>query len=100
MWFPREFETREIMLKAHTDTGSHLTIQRTIQKIVEMGYKWDKMANDVIQMIYKWKFWIGHTKKPKKKIAYKHIESNYLKTVIKLTQLYYMIIYQLIIEIY
>ena len=28
------------MLKAHTDTGSHLTIQRTIQKIVEIGYKW------------------------------------------------------------
>ena len=37
------------------------------------------MANDVRQMFYKWEFWIGHTKKPKKKIAYKHIESNYLK---------------------
>ena len=39
MRYPREFEAREIMLKAHTDTGSHLTIQRTFQKIVEMGYK-------------------------------------------------------------
>ena len=35
--YPREFEAREIMLKAHINTGSHLTIQRTIQKIVEMG---------------------------------------------------------------
>ena len=79
MRYPREFEAREIMLKAHTDTGSHLTIHRTIQKIVEMGYKWDKMANDVRQMFYKWEFWIGHIKMPKKKIAYKHIESNYPK---------------------
>ena len=31
------------------------------------------------QMFYKWEFLIGHTKKPKKKIAYKHIESNYTK---------------------
>ena len=37
MRYPREFEAREIMLKTHTDTGSHLTIQITIQKIVEMG---------------------------------------------------------------
>ena len=37
------------------------------------------MANDVRQMFYKWEFWIGHTKKPKKKIAYKHIKSNYPK---------------------
>ena len=79
MRYPREFEAREIMLKAHTDTESHLTIQWTIQKIVKRGYKWDKMANDVRQMFYKWEFWIGHTKKPKKKIEYKHIESNYLK---------------------
>ena len=72
-------EAREIMLKAHTGTGSHLTIQRTIQKIVEMGYKWNKKSNDVRQMFYKWEFWIGHTKKSKKKIAYKHSESNYPK---------------------
>ena len=44
MRYPREFEAREIILKAHTDTGSHLSIQRTIQKIVEMGNKWNKMA--------------------------------------------------------
>ena len=37
------------------------------------------MTNDVRQMCYKWEFWIGHTKKSKKKIAYKHIESNYPK---------------------
>ena len=38
MRYPREFEAREIMLKVHTDTGFHLTIQRTTQKIVDMGY--------------------------------------------------------------
>ena len=37
MRYPREFEAREIMFKEHTVTGSHLTIKRTIQKIVEMG---------------------------------------------------------------
>ena len=47
MRYPREFEVREIMLKANTHSGSHLTIQRTIQKIMEIGYKWDKIANNV-----------------------------------------------------
>ena len=32
MKYFREFEAREIMLKAHSNTGSHLTIQRTIQR--------------------------------------------------------------------
>ena len=32
MTYPREFEAKEIMLKAHTDTVSLLTIQITIQK--------------------------------------------------------------------
>ena len=78
------------MLKAHTETGSHLKIQRTIQKIVEMVYKWDKMANDVRQMFYKWEFWIGHTKKPLKKINCLHIESNYPKELdqVETTMLY------------
>ena len=43
MKYPREYEAREIMLKAHTDTRSHFTIQKTIQKIVEMRYKWQMM---------------------------------------------------------
>ena len=32
MRYPREFEARGIILKAYTNTGSHLTIQRTIQR--------------------------------------------------------------------
>ena len=44
-----------------------------------MGYKWDKIVNDVRKIFYKWEFWIRHTKKTKKKITYKHIESNHLK---------------------
>ena len=31
------------------------------------------------QMLYKWEFYIGHTKTLKKKITNKHIESNYFK---------------------
>ena len=48
------------------------------------------MANDVRQMFYRWELWIGHTKKPKKKIAYKHIESNYDKELyqVNTTMLY------------
>ena len=38
MRYPKEFEAREIMSKIHTDTGSHFAIQRTIQKIVKIGY--------------------------------------------------------------
>ena len=37
------------------------------------------MANDVRQMLYSCEFWIGHTKKPKKKTAFKHTESYFLK---------------------
>ena len=69
MRYPREFEAKEVMLKAHTDRGSRITIQRNIKKIVEMGYKWDKIESDVRKIFYKWVFWIGHTKKTKKKIA-------------------------------
>ena len=39
MKYPREFEAKEIMLKARTKTGSHLTLQITIHKIVEMAYE-------------------------------------------------------------
>ena len=35
------------------------------------------MAINMRQILYKWEFWIGHNKKPKKWTAYKHIESNY-----------------------
>ena len=97
MRYPWEFEAREIMLKSHSDNGSHLTIQK---KLFKTSCKWDKMANDMRQMFYKWEFWIGTTKMPKKKIAYKHIKPIILKSVIKWTQLCYMIIYQLIIKIY
>ena len=43
MRYPREFEIGEIMLKEYTDMESHLKIQM----IVKMGYKWDKMVNDL-----------------------------------------------------
>ena len=39
MRYPRGLEIREIVLKAHTDTRSHLTIQGTICKVVKMRYK-------------------------------------------------------------
>ena len=32
MRYPRVFESSGIMLKAHKETGSHITIQRNIQK--------------------------------------------------------------------
>ena len=37
MRYSRNCEAREIMLKAHIDSGSHLTIQWTFQKRDEMG---------------------------------------------------------------
>ena len=37
MRYPREFEAKEVMLKAHTDRGSRITIQRNIKK----KWRWD-----------------------------------------------------------
>ena len=37
MKYPREFEVREIMLKAHTDTGSHLKFKELFKR----KWKWD-----------------------------------------------------------
>ena len=47
MRYPREFEAREIMLKAHTDTGSHLKNSKNYlkdsRKLDINGIKWQMM---------------------------------------------------------
>ena len=67
------------MHKAHWGSGFHLKIDRTVEAIKDLGYCWEKMQKDVRELYFNCEIWAGRTKKPKKKIAYKHIDSYYPK---------------------
>ena len=43
MIYPRVYEVNDIFFKAHWGSGSHLSIERTIEAIKGLGYRWDKM---------------------------------------------------------
>ena len=75
MIYPRVYEVNDICFKAHWGSGSHLSIERTIEAIKGLGYRWDKMEKDARELFYRWEVCAGRTKKPKKTIAYKHIDS-------------------------
>ena len=67
------------MHKAHWGSGSHLKIDSTVEAIKDLGYCWEKMQKDVRELYFNCEIWDGRTKKPKKKIAYKHTDSYYPK---------------------
>ena len=81
MWliYPKKHEAKELIYKAHWGSGSHLHIKRTVEEIKKLGYWWDKMEKDVREMYFNCEICAGRTKKPKKKMAYKHIDSYYPK---------------------
>ena len=80
-WYihPRKYEVKEIMHKAHWGSRSHLKIDYTVETIKDLGYCWEKMQKDIRVLYFNCEIWAGWTKKPKKKIEYKHIDSYYLK---------------------
>ena len=42
MIYPRVYEVNGICFKAHWGSGSYLSIERTIEAIKGLGYRWDK----------------------------------------------------------
>ena len=67
------------MYKAHWWLGFHLQIKRTVEEIKKFGYWWDKVNKDVREIYFDCEICAGRTQKPKKKMAYKHIDSYYPK---------------------
>ena len=63
------------MHKAHWGSEPHLKIDCTVEAIKDLGYCWEKMQKDVRELYFNCEIVIGRTKKPKKKIEYKHISS-------------------------
>ena len=43
MIYPRVYEVNDIYFKAHWGSGSHLSIESTIEVIKGLEYRWDKM---------------------------------------------------------
>ena len=100
MIYSRVYEVNDICFKAHWGSESHLSIERTIEAIKGLGYRWDKMEKDARELFYRWEVCAGRTKKTKKTIAYKHIDSFRPKERIRWTQFIYLITLSLIKDIY
>ena len=75
----RKYEIKEIMHKSHWGSGSHLKFDRTVEAIKDLESCWEKMQKYVRELYFICEIWAGRTKKPKKKIAHKHIDSYYSK---------------------
>ena len=66
MIYPRVHEVNDICFKTHWGSGSHLSIERTIEAIKGLGYRWDKMEKDARELFYRWEVCAGRTKKSQK----------------------------------
>ena len=66
MIYPRVYEVNDICFKAHWGSGSYLSIERTIEAIKGLGYRWDKMEKDARELFYRWEVCAGRTKKTQK----------------------------------
>ena len=55
LWFeiPREYKKNDIIFKAHTTGGSHLTVKRTLEEIMKLGYRWEGIKKDVREFFFK-----------------------------------------------
>ena len=62
MIYSRVYEVNDICFKAHWGSGSHLSIERTIEAIKGLGYRWDKMEKDARELFYRWEVCGGKTK--------------------------------------
>ena len=66
MIHPRVYEVNDVCFKAHWGSGSHLSIERTIEAIKGLGYRWDKMEKDTRELFYRWEVCADRTKKNQK----------------------------------
>ena len=61
---------------AHVFVGSHLSIKRTTEQVLESGYRWENMNSDISEMISRCKICEAKGSKPRKNIAIEHIKSH------------------------
>ena len=64
---------------AHVSVGSHLSIKRTTEQVLESGYRWVNMDSDISEMISRCEIYGARGSKSRKNIATKHIESHRTK---------------------
>ena len=74
LWFeiPREYKKNDIIFKAHTTGGSHIAVERTLEEIVKLGYRWEGIEKDVTEFFLKWEVWQGRTKNPQNRLIINH----------------------------
>ena len=67
-WYihPRKFQAQEIIFLAHVSVGSHLSIKRTTEQVLESGYRWENMDSDISEMISRCEICGARGSKPKK----------------------------------
>ena len=72
---PYSYEINDIIYQAHTSAGSHLSIQKTLEEIRKIGYRWENYESYERQFWLDWDIWGGRHQKRLKNSAVKHIES-------------------------
>ena len=63
--------TRDHIL-THVYVGSHLSIKRTSEQVLEYGYTWENMDSDIPEIISRYEIFRASGSKPIKNIATKH----------------------------
>ena len=56
---PYSYEINDIIYQAHTSAGSHLSIQKTLEEIRKIGYRWENYESYVRQFWLDWDIWGG-----------------------------------------
>ena len=74
---PRMFQKNEIIHQAHQKAGSHLRCKQTYDVVIEMGYYWNKMIEDIKLFIFRCDICQSRTTNPQKHNLVKHIKSRY-----------------------
>ena len=79
LWFkiPREYKKNDIIFKAHTTGGSHLTVKRTLEEMIKLGFIWEGIEKDVREFFFKWEVWQGIAKYPQKQTYNHYIENTH-----------------------
>ena len=80
-WYihPRKLQAQEIIFLANVSVGSHLSIKRTTEQVLESGYRWKDMDSDISEIISQCEICGARGSKQRKNIATKHIESHRAK---------------------
>ena len=80
-WYlhPGKLQAQEIIFLANVSVGSHLSIKRTTEQLLESGYRWENMDSDISEMISRCEICGARGSKSRKNIETKHVESHRAK---------------------